>query len=205
MSPGPATPTSLMPRITVRPATQDDARFLVPLIDAAGEGLPSYLWARLAQPGQIPAEVGLARVEGETATVSWRHARVAEFDGRPAGCCYACRLPDPPATPTATLPGDLPPMFVPLQQLENEAAGTGYINILATASAFRRRGVGRALLASAEETAGPRGMSVIVSDGNPGARRLYERLGYAVTDRRPMVKEGWRGHGRAWLLMIKAP
>jgi ribosomal protein S18 acetylase RimI-like enzyme len=47
-------------------------------------------------------------------------------------------------------------------------------------------------------------MSVIVSDANAGARRLYERLGYREMARRAMVKEDWTNEGQAWVLLTKA-
>jgi ribosomal protein S18 acetylase RimI-like enzyme len=50
---------------------------------------------------------------------------------------------------------------------------------------------------------GKRGMSVIVSDINAGARRLYERHGYRVVASRPKVKEGWRNDGVDWVLLTK--
>ena len=46
-------------------------------------------------------------------------------------------------------------------------------------------------------------MSIIVSDGNPNARRLYERTGYVVERLLAMVKEDWKGEGDNWVLMIK--
>jgi hypothetical protein len=46
-------------------------------------------------------------------------------------------------------------------------------------------------------------LSVIVSDANVGARRLYERSGYREIARRPMVKEGWDNAGREWVLLVK--
>ena len=48
---------------------------------------------------------------------------------------------------------------------------------------LRSRGVGTALMAAAEELVCSRGYGAIVlgvEDSNPGARRLYERLGYAA-------------------------
>jgi ribosomal protein S18 acetylase RimI-like enzyme len=51
---------------------------------------------------------------------------------------------------------------------------------------------------------GHRGVSLIVSDANPGARRLYERLGYEAVASLPMVKEQWEHDGEHWILMIKA-
>ena len=50
---------------------------------------------------------------------------------------------------------------------------------------------------------GLRGTSLIVSDANRGARRLYERLGYEEVASRPMVKEQWRSDGENWVLMIR--
>jgi ribosomal protein S18 acetylase RimI-like enzyme len=96
---------------------------------------------------------------------------------------------------------------VPLQELENLAPGTWYVNVLAVRPQFRGLGLGTRLLAHADEAGralGKRGMSVIVSDANPGARRLYERCGYRETAARAMVKEGWLNDGRHWVLLAKA-
>jgi ribosomal protein S18 acetylase RimI-like enzyme len=53
-------------------------------------------------------------------------------------------------------------------------------------------------------------LSLIVSDANMGARRLYERSGYREAARRKMVKQDWRHPGTEWrqpgtnwVLMIK--
>ncbi|HVY50923.1 MAG TPA: GNAT family N-acetyltransferase [Devosia sp.] len=72
---------------------------------------------------------------------------------------------------------------------------------------WRGRGVGSQLLEVADikrsETAA-KGVSLIVEDGNVGARRLYERRGYAVRTTRPMVSyPGGGSGGRDWLLMVK--
>ena len=47
------------------------------------------------------------------------------------------------------------------------------------------------------------GLSLIVSDANVGARRLYERLGYEEVDSRPMVKDDWKNPGQNWVLLVK--
>jgi ribosomal protein S18 acetylase RimI-like enzyme len=47
---------------------------------------------------------------------------------------------------------------------------------------FQRRGIGTMLIGAGEETArqlGHRRLALGVAVDNPGARRLYERLGYA--------------------------
>ena len=72
---------------------------------------------------------------------------------------------------------------------------------------MRGRGIGAGLLGLADEMVGETngaGASVIVSDRNEGARRLYERTGYRERAQRPMVKEGWRNPGRNWVLLTKA-
>ncbi len=101
---------------------------------------------------------------------------------------------------------NMPAMFVPLQQLEDEVPGTWYVNVLATYPAFRGRGYGAELLAIAEQMAHDsniKGMSVIVSDANTGARRLYEKCGYREQATRPMVKNDWQNDGSNWVLLTK--
>lgn len=97
-------------------------------------------------------------------------------------------------------------MFVPLQQLEDMAPGTWYVNGLATQRAHRGKGIGRELLMLAETIAkdlGKRGLSIIVADSNAGATRLYERMGYSEQASRPMIKEEWEGPGSNWVLLVK--
>jgi ribosomal protein S18 acetylase RimI-like enzyme len=101
---------------------------------------------------------------------------------------------------------EIPRMFVPLQQLEDLVPGTWYVNVLATYPGYRGHGYGAELLSIAEQLAvdaGKPGMSVIVSDANTGARRLYERHGYVQLASRPMAKESWDGPGKNWLLLEK--
>ncbi len=97
-------------------------------------------------------------------------------------------------------------MFVPLQQLEDMALSTWYVNVLAAYPEHRGRGHGSRLLKVAEELAmqaGSRGLSIIVSDANAGARRLYERSGFRETANRKMVKGGWENDGENWVLLMR--
>ena len=63
----------------------------------------------------------------------------------------------------------------------------GYVQTLCAAPEYRGRGVGTALLAFAEERIFREHPNVFicVSDFNPGARRLYERLGYSLVGELP--------------------
>lgn len=189
--------------ITFRQATADDAGALAELINFAGEGLPFYLWERMAEAGETAWDVGRRRARREEGSFSYRNATVAEMDGRVVGCLIGYPLPD---APEAIDPDTMPPMFVPLQELENLAPATWYVNVLAAYPECRGHGLGTRLLALAEKLAaetGCGGMSIIVSDANTGARRLYERCGYARRAARPMVKEGWENPGENWVLLVK--
>lgn len=188
--------------IRLRPGRREDAAVLAELVNYAGEGLPAYLWAKLAEPGESAWDVGRRRAERDEGSFSYRNATVIEDGGKAAACLIGYEIPEEPQP----VPADMPPMFVPLQELENLAPGTWYVNVLAVLPEHRNKGYGTRLLALADETGrdlGKRGMSVIVADANTGARRLYERCGYVEQARRPMVKDGWENEGREWVLLAK--
>jgi len=183
----------------IRRARIEDVDFLLPLINRASEGIAEHIWAQMAAPGQDSWEVGRARVGSEDSGISYRHAWVCEYKGRPAGCLIVRRQPD------VALPMDpeLPDLFVPFQELENAATGTGYVYVLSTCREMRGRGIGTRLLSFAERFRGHNGMSLIVADSNTRVKALYERCGYAEAARRPMVKGTWQSPGTHWILMVK--
>jgi ribosomal protein S18 acetylase RimI-like enzyme len=185
-----------------RPARIDDAAILAELVNYAGEGLPLYLWSKMAGPEESPQEVGRKRAEREMGSFSYRNATIVLHEGHAAGALIGYPIQDLPEP----IGADMPAMFVPLQELENLAPGTWYVNVLAVLPTFRKSGLGTAMLRLADQTGrklGNRGMSVIVSDENTGARRLYENLGYREAARRKMVKENWSNEGRQWVLLTK--
>jgi ribosomal protein S18 acetylase RimI-like enzyme len=195
----PATATGTRPEPPVlRSARAADAADLARLADLAGEGLPRYLWAKLAETGEDPFAVGERRAARGEGSFSWRNALVAEVEGAVAGALVTYRIGDAPEPI-----GDVPPIARPLQALENRVLGTQYVNILAVYPAFRRRGIARRLLAAAEARAGNPGTSLIVADRNSRARRLYEDAGFREVARAPIVKEDWSCASAAWVLMLK--
>lgn len=188
--------------IRFRNGTFEDAEALTRLINYAGDGLPLYLWGNMAEPGESAWDVGLRRARREEGSFSYKNAVIADIDGRAAACLIGYTIPDEPKP----IGDDLPPMFVPLQELENLAPGTWYVNVLAAEPEFRGQGLGTRLIAHAESQArkeGCRGLSIIVSDANQGARRLYERCGCTETATRPMVKDDWENDGQNWVLLTK--
>lgn len=187
-----------------RPARVSDALALAELVNMAGEGLPLYVWSGMAAPGQGPWEVGQERARRDEGGFSYRNAIVREEDRRVVAGLIGYPLE---ASPGPVDYRQLPPMFVPLQQLEDLAPDTWYVNVLATYPEYRSRGFGRELLSIAGSLAtscGKSGLSLIVADSNAGAVRLYRRLGFTERARRPMVKEGWQSPGSEWLLLVRS-
>ena len=185
-----------------RPAMIDDAPALADLVDFAGEGLPSYLWAKMAQPGETAMDVGRRRAAREEGAFSYRNAVVADLGAGAVAMLVGYPIGDTPEP----IGADMPAMFVPMQELENLACGTWYVNVLAAYPKHRNRGLGGQMLGLAEQwmhETGRSGLSVIVSDGNHGARRLYERHGYRFRAQRLMVKEEWGNPGTNWVLLAK--
>ena len=187
--------------VTFRPATKNDAQHLAHLVNFAGEGIPYYFWQKNAESGQDPWDIGKSRAEREEGSFSYRHTIVAEIDGELAGCLVTYVLPEDPEPIDYD---EMPPIFVPIQELEDSAPSTQYVSVLAAYPQYRNLGVGSGLLKIAEKEGDGRAMSIIVSDGNPNARRLYERVGYVAERDQKMVKEDWKGEGKNWILMIKA-
>jgi ribosomal protein S18 acetylase RimI-like enzyme len=185
-------------RCTLRPARSDDAPLLAELVNFAGEGLPLYYWGTKAEPNESAWDVGRRRATREV----YRNTTIIEYNGDAAGCLIGYEIDSSPAP----VPSDIPVIFVPIHELQNLAPDTWHVNVLAIRPQFRGAGLGTRLLAYAEEIAGERGnrgLSLIVSDVNRGARRLYERCGYKEVASRAMVKEAWVNEGQNWVLLMK--
>ena len=185
-----------------RKAMPGDAKAMTDLVHFASEGLALYLWTRTAPPGVDPWAIGRERAEREAGSFSYRNTIVVESQGRVAAGLIGYPIADTPEP----LPANLPPIVVPLQELEDLVPGTWYVNVLAAYPGHRGKGYGTALLGLAEQFARQtrrRGMSIVVADTNTGARRLYERCGYREVARRRMVKEGWEHPGSEFVLLTK--
>lgn len=194
--------TELQPPI--RRARPDDAGALAELINFAGEGLPLYLWESMAEKDETAWDVGRRRAKRDEGGFSYKNAIVLEVDAKVVACLVGYPIPEEPRPIDY---GNIPPVLVPLEELEGLAAGTWYVNVLASYPEFRGKGYGTQLLSIAERLAAGAGrirLSLIVSDANTKAHRLYERCGYRVIAERPMVKEGWQNGGERWVLLTKS-
>jgi len=184
----------------LRLAVEADAHALADLVNFAGEGLPLHVWTGLAQDGEDAWAVGRARQaekarEGQVVVVDFGNGAVAGLTGYGIG------------SEPEEIGDDFPALFRPLQELENKALDSWYVNVLACYPENRGQGLGSKLLEVADEIARDAGyntMSVIVADENVGARRLYGRKGYSELDKAPCVKDGWATETENWVLLVKS-
>ena len=185
----------------IRRARAEDADFLAEMINIASEGFAAVFWRAEAGSDGDAWAVGRQRqrtkleTEGtEIWVIDERNGPCASLTGYPIG-------PEP-----EQWDDDTPDMIRPMIELEAMAPNSWYINVLATKADCRGQGLGTELLMLAEHralSAGSKQMSIIVSDANSGARRLYERVGYRETARKPMVKGDWDGAGENWVLLTR--
>jgi ribosomal protein S18 acetylase RimI-like enzyme len=191
-----------MIRPPFRHATIQDADTLAQFVEFASEGLALYLWTKLAGAKNDPWRIGRERVGSETGGLSYRNAVITELAGRPVSGLISYPLADK----SEPISDNLPAVLVPLHELTSLAADTWYIHVLAAHPDYRGKRQGSALLSLAERLAasgGKRGLSLIVSDTNLGARRLYEGCGYCEIAQRRIVKEQWQHPGLNWVLLGK--
>jgi ribosomal protein S18 acetylase RimI-like enzyme len=172
--------------IRVRPAVREDAREAVPLLFESGRSI----YPRLTGSGQAARHVlsGAFRRRGTTA--SCEVVTVAEVAGRVAGAMAAFPVAEGAerarrflhTTLARTPPWRWPAVWGAFHALRPQPpAGALYVDSLATDPAFRRRGVGRALLAEAERAARERGLHEVALEtevDNTPARALYQAAGF---------------------------
>lgn len=190
--------------ISIRPATKADAAEVALLVNIATHGAIRFAWEGEAEQGTYNLiEVGRAKMLDDSEDMSWRRAHVAEVDGEVAG--LALGYPKDPVLPP--LPADLPPFVLPIYELEWASGGYWFLAMLATHVAWRGKGIGARLLAHADaqaREANCSGVALAVEGDNTRAQALYERNGFKLRDKRPMVAfPDGRRPGEHWLLMVK--
>lgn len=106
--------------LALRAATPNDGPVLAGLMNAAGEGIPAWLWSRNAAPGEDAMEYGARRVATDEGAFSYTNTLVIESGGVIAGMLLGYRLPDP--YPDDAL-DDCPAVVRPLIELESQVPG----------------------------------------------------------------------------------
>jgi len=191
--------------VTTRPATRADASDIALLVNIAVHGGIAEGWAQAAeaQGAYDPIEVGRLEMLRDDTEFGWRSCTMAESDGEIAGMLLGYRKPDA----FEPVPAEVTGFIRPIEELGAEANGSWFVSMLGVHIGWRGKGVGTQLLEVADvkrDATAASGVALIVEDRNEGARRLYERRGYAVRKTRPMVGyPGGEPGGRDWLLMVK--
>ncbi|HSJ48226.1 MAG TPA: GNAT family N-acetyltransferase [Gammaproteobacteria bacterium] len=195
----------MKPNIHIRAARPGDCRALAELALIAGEGIPAFFWASSRLPGQAVEEVGAANLLSETENFSYRNIQVAEVGDDVAGMLLAYRLPE--SGPVEDL-SDLPDFIRPMIELEARVPGSYYINMLACFPRYQGQGIGTALMSIVDGQARREGCglaSIMVFSENRGALRLYQRLGYTVVDRRPVIPHACHPYAAGEVLLLTRP
>ena len=190
-------------KIMIRRAKVDDAPKLAELMNLAGEGIPAYLWQRMAEPDEDVMAFGARRVARTEGGFSYTNAYVAAIGNDIAGMLLGYKLPDPHDLPPME---DVPPVVRPLLELESLVPGSWYVNAVATDCAYRGQKIGRRLMELAEQLAGKSSaetVSLIVAEENAPAIGLYRKLGYQVIEQRKIVQYPECPHTGNWILMSK--
>lgn len=174
--------------LSIRPATAADIPDLSKLLLIATDGVVASLYEGVI-PGLTTEKIVERRLAREGTCGAYTNCWVAVDGTRIAGKLHAYPLDD--------LAGDPPDPLVPEERykvleafdaLDEPAAGSYYINVIAVFPDYRRRGLGGRLLDLAGEQARARGLtqlSLAVFEENAGAVRLYERIGFAIAARAP--------------------
>jgi len=182
----------------LRPATPTDPADAL-LYESAQPYYDAYAGSASRARGMLAAVYGR---RGHAA--SFEVCRVVELDGGVAGVIawFPVAEGDERARRFVSLTAPrVPPWHWPalLRHLRaaglvspHPPAGSLYVDALAVAPEFRRRGLARAMLAGAEHAAAVAGLDGVALDTgleNLGARALYERAGFTPTSLRPAPDE----------------
>ena len=175
--------------MTIRQATIGDARHLARFSIMAHGGCNEAIYDGLV-PGQSIESVLKPSYSQSGTTAFYENHWIEEQDGRVAGGMHAFAFDnwenDPP---DPRVPEERYGIFQPFIDLP--AHGTYYVNVLSTYPEFCRRGIASSLLSLACEQAKEKAFTVIslyVFAENVGALTLYEKMGFKVVGREPVVE-----------------
>jgi ribosomal protein S18 acetylase RimI-like enzyme len=192
----------------IRRATPGDALVCARLLSIAAHGMAEAVYAGLV-PGQTTEEViAERRIRAEGRASSSRNWWVAEdASGAIAGGLNAYPL-DGELRPVRDdhLPAERAGLLRPVVELEAEAPGTFFVNVLAVFPEYRHAGLARRLIALAEreaQGAGLRALSLTTFEQDTRLVGYYRRLGFAAVAARPLVPHARLEVAGNFILMLK--
>ena len=181
-----------------RPARKEDCPAIAALYSISSDGVADYIWTKLAEPGEDILTVGRRRYEREESAFSYRNCTVVESEKGVIGMLVAFPMHIDPSEQ------ERDPVLAPYSKLEED--DSYYICGMALFPEHRGRGLGKRLLALAEEHARDKGfrkISLIVFEQNSGAKRLYDRTGYEEVGREAVYPHPLIHYTGDAILMVK--
>lgn len=188
------------PDICFRPADPADSRTIAELFRHSSGGVADYIWQQMAEPGESLLDVGERRYIREDTPFSYQNCIMAVRQGNIVGMMHAFLMEESTGQPDAEATD---PVLRPFAELE--VPNSLYISSMSVFPAFRCCGVGSELLALARAEARADGinrLSLLVFEQNEGAVKLYERSGYRVVERKPVVAHDLIRYTGEVLLMV---
>lgn len=188
-----------------RAATVEDARDIARLIAISSDGVAVIEWAEAAvTEGVEPLDIGERTYRNPDGEYSWRNCTIVEKDGEVAGMLLAFGMPkgkarDPRLRPTS----DDANVFAPYMYLEEP--DSWYVCGVALYPEHRGQGLGTQLMQLAGDQARQNGfekVSLVAFAQNEGSIRLYQKLGYEIVDRAPIIPHPLIHYDGEALLMV---
>ena len=167
-----------MTSFELRPAVPADARTIARLVSIASDGVSDYIWNNDASAGDDLLDIAEQRYRRDDARIGYRSSTIVCSAGNTAGILLSYpAVVDPDYVETD-------PVLAPMSALEED--DSYYICSMAVFEDYRGSGIGNYLLQEADQRcrdSGLKKLSLVVFAENTGARRLYERNGYAEQKR----------------------
>jgi ribosomal protein S18 acetylase RimI-like enzyme len=189
----------------IRPAKVEDARDIASLIAISSDGVAVIEWAEAAATeGVEPLDIGEHTYRNSDGDYSWRNCTIVEKDGKVAGMLLAFGMQaaearDPRQRPTIADAN----VFAPYMYLEEP--DSWYVCGVALYPEHCGKGLGTRLMQFANDQARQNGfekVSLVAFAQNEGSVRLYQRLGYEVVDRAPIIPHPLIHYEGEALLMV---
>ena len=190
--------------LEIRPATPDDIPDLARLLIIAADGWIDAVYHDLI-PGLPTNKIVEKRFHYAGTTASYENSRVAEKQGRVIGKLHAFPTDELESDPVDPLvPEKRYVLFKPFENLHTP--GSYYIDVVAVYPEFRGQGVGTQLMSLAFSQAKKGGfaeLSLVVFEQNVRAVQLYQRLGFKIAKRSPIVEHELIHHSGDLVLMTR--
>jgi len=190
----------------IRPARVIDARQIADLIAISSKGIATIEWQQQADEENCsPLDIGERIYQIPQQGYSYKSATIVEKNESIAGMLLTFPMPaSSPRNPDNRPGADDDNIFAPYNYLEEP--NSWFICGVAFYPEHRGQGLGTKLMNLAHRQAkanGSRQLSLIAFEENTGSVRLYQRLGYEVADRAPVVPHPIIKYGGDALLMTR--